>query len=363
MKSAIGLLKNTYLDWKEPIYLVHFLTFRCNARCKHCFIDFNNPKNYKNEMTLPEIRKLTKHLGGSLVNVNLTGGEPFLHPQIFEIAKAYFFNAKVKSVYITTNGAFTPAIKDFIDKFIAAKIQGNIIFSISVDNFPKEHDANRQVPGLFSNAHKTYQTIKKYHRKNISANIAITVTPYNYRNVIALYRYLKKDWGATTFTVSPWREEGIVKKIPAKTKAVIFQTYVKLADLISRDLSDNQGFPNLLQGRIMNSKNLITYKILKKTYLKPHFQTTCPAGALFGVIYPNGDIYPCEILAEQKIGNLRNYRFNFMRLWQSQRATLIRAFIQKTRCNCPYECALSVNIVSHFRYLTPLVWGVAGSFL
>ena len=66
-----------------PKYLIHFVTNRCNARCHHCFIDFDiNTSNnrYKdntkdNELSLDEIHRFTSSFKGQLNHVNLTGGE------------------------------------------------------------------------------------------------------------------------------------------------------------------------------------------------------------------------------------------------------------------------------------------------
>ena len=70
-------IKNIYFSKKSPVSLVHFLTNRCNARCSFCFIDFDDPKTFKGELTLSEIEKLTKNMSNTLLNVNFTGGEPF----------------------------------------------------------------------------------------------------------------------------------------------------------------------------------------------------------------------------------------------------------------------------------------------
>ena len=76
------VLKNIYFKRNEPISLVHFLTNRCNARCSFCFIDFENPNTFSNELTLSEINLLTQNLGKSLLNINFTGGEPFARKDI-----------------------------------------------------------------------------------------------------------------------------------------------------------------------------------------------------------------------------------------------------------------------------------------
>ena len=46
-------------------------------------------KTFTHELTLDEIDVLTKNLGKSLLNVNLTGGEPFARKDLTEIAKKY----------------------------------------------------------------------------------------------------------------------------------------------------------------------------------------------------------------------------------------------------------------------------------
>ena len=88
------VLKNVLFKKIEPVSIVHFLTNRCNARCSFCFIDFDDPNTFKNELTLNEIDKLTKSLGKSLLNVNLTGGEPFARKDITEIGEIYLKNKK-----------------------------------------------------------------------------------------------------------------------------------------------------------------------------------------------------------------------------------------------------------------------------
>ena len=46
-------------------------------------------------MTTEQIEKMTNNIGKSLQHVNLTGGEPFLRKDLFEIVSAYYNNAKV----------------------------------------------------------------------------------------------------------------------------------------------------------------------------------------------------------------------------------------------------------------------------
>ena len=111
--NLLRVINNIYFKKKEPVSLVHFITNRCNARCSFCFIDFDDPNTFKGELSLDEINKLTKNLGKSLLNVNLTGGEPFARKDIIDIAKLYIKNTTIQSIYITTNASLPNRVIDF----------------------------------------------------------------------------------------------------------------------------------------------------------------------------------------------------------------------------------------------------------
>jgi len=351
------IVLNSYVLKKEPISLIHFVTNKCNARCKHCFIDFDHPDVFKGELTLEEIEKLTKSFGKSLLNVNLTGGEPFLRRDFFEIVKMYFENAGIRSVYITTNGMFTQLTKNFLDKFIESGISGNVILSFSIDNFEEGHDENRRVKGLYHNTLKTYELVKGYNKPNILANISITVTDHNYDKVIDLYHYLKNEMGVDAFTAIAMREEGVIKKIDPEVKQNIWRAYVKLINLIKEDMLNDEigGYKKEgLQGTLLNSKNMIMYKNIADSYLEPRYISHCPAGALFGVIWANGTVHPCEVL-NKPLGNLRDYNMNFMELWKNEKTKEVKKFIKDTNCNCTFECAWAINIISNKKYIPALI--------
>lgn len=355
----MNLLKtvvNNYVTQREPFSVVHFITNRCNARCKHCFIDFKNPDTFKGELTLEEIKQLTKTFGKHLFNVNLTGGEPFIRQDIFEIAEAYFQNTTIDSIFITTNGMFTELTKNFLDKFIASGIKGKIIFSFSIDNFREAHDENRRAKGLYDNVIKTYNLVKNYNLPNIMANIAITVTNHNCDKVVELYDYLRDVEKIAAITATAMREEGVVKKIAPEDKKRIFDAYMKLTKMIHEDILSGklQGYKRGLQGIIMNSKNIIVNRIFERTYLNPQYVSHCPAGALFGVIGADGQVYPCEIL-DRPLGNVRDFDLNFMKVWNNEKTKEAKKFIKDINCHCSYECAWSINVVSNKQYIPKLI--------
>ena len=157
------VVKNILLDRKEPISLVHFVTNRCNARCSFCFIDFNDPNTFTHELTLDEIDVLTKNLGKSLLNVNLTGGEPFARKDLIEIAKKYLTNTTVQSIYVTTNASLPDRIKNFVNEITAFDNDVELTFQISIDDFPEEHNKVRKLKNLS----KDYNWVEKNNRQRL----------------------------------------------------------------------------------------------------------------------------------------------------------------------------------------------------
>ena len=100
---------------------------------------------------------------------------------------------------------------------------------------------------------------------------------------------------------------------------------------------------------VQNKSNLIEMKI-SKTYMNPQYISPCHAGGLFGIISADGLIYPCEILEDKVLGNLRENDMNFMKIWNNQNTSDAKKFIHESKCNCTYECALSYKILGNPRY-------------
>lgn len=107
------------------------ITRRCNLHCSYCYVyDLVNKKNnnMKIDLSLEKIKGLVKL--SSIDGVFLTGGEPFMHPDIREIIN-FFANAG-KKINIATNGLL---IDSEMAEFLHHK---NVTLLISIrDDFKK----------------------------------------------------------------------------------------------------------------------------------------------------------------------------------------------------------------------------------
>ena len=353
------VLSNIYFKKAEPVSIVHFLTNRCNARCSFCFIDFDNPNTFKNELTLPEIETLTKNLGKSLLNVNLTGGEPFARKDITDIAKLYIKNTTIQSIYITTNASLPDRVENFAKEIINFDKDIELTFQISIDDLPKAHDEVRKISNLFDSCIETYQRLKKIDQR-VNPIISITVSHENCENIEKIYKYLTEECKINALKCTIVRDEGVYKTPKDKRKKIL-KAYVWLTTKI-KEMTKQKQLNNYnsksIQGKLHNKKDEISWKMVKEMYLEPKYISPCHAGGLFGIVSSAGLVYPCEILEDKLLGDLRKNNMNFMQIWHNKQTSNTREFISNTNCNCTYECALTYNILGNWRYQPHLISSV-----
>jgi MoaA/NifB/PqqE/SkfB family radical SAM enzyme len=344
---------NVFFQKQQPVSLIHFITKRCNARCRHCFIDFDNPSSPDDELSTDEIVRLTKSFGELLFSVYVTGGEPFLRKDIFEIVAAYCENSPAQSINVASNGMYTDAIARFIERFRAAGFHQRLMISISIDDVQDRHDENRRVPGLYEQALASYRLIASHGDPQIVPIVAITVTPYNCENVVTHYRSLRAS-GLRSFIAILMREQGVVKTVERKQR--VLQCHAELVRLIETDQREGHtvGTGSDLLGCYVNARNQVFNRTLPDIYLERKKAVECTAGTLFGVVFPNGDVCPCEVQDRFALGNLRNHHMDFQALWQSAEARAVYRKMRDAGCACTFDGAWAINILANPAYFARL---------
>jgi len=147
------------------------ITERCNLHCPHCFVSAGDygetmPIGTIHSVVIPRLKDCR------VISVTLTGGEPFIHPDIIEIVRL-LRDANIK-VGICTNGTFVN--QDQVETL--AKI-GNVHLNVSLDGFrPESHGKFR---GDESSFVKTIETIR--HSSQYQLLQGLLVTPNNLAEV------------------------------------------------------------------------------------------------------------------------------------------------------------------------------------
>ncbi|MFC2149093.1 radical SAM protein [Candidatus Auribacterota bacterium] len=155
---------------KTPAYplncIYYYPTESCNLKCKHCWIAPNfsqksSSDTYlsqnENNLTFDELRDVIEDATTvGLNSIKITGGEPFLHPDIMKYI--HFFADKNLRISIETNGTL-------LDKAAIVDLKKlNCLTSVSLDgSAPSSHDRIRGIEGSFSKALRTIELMAKHN--------------------------------------------------------------------------------------------------------------------------------------------------------------------------------------------------------
>lgn len=153
---------------------------RCNLTCKHCYTT-STDIDFPNELSTPEIYTVMDDLKAFKVPVLiLSGGEPLLHPDIFNISR----RAKDMGFYValSTNGTKISAAN--IDEIAAINYQ---YIGVSLDGIKDTHDRFRRVQGSFDQA---LHGIHLCLGKGIKVGLRFTLTQDNAQDFPALLQLM-----------------------------------------------------------------------------------------------------------------------------------------------------------------------------
>lgn len=143
---------------------------RCNLACKHCYTT-SADIDFPGELTTEEVFGVMDDLKAFGVPVLiLSGGEPLLRPDIFEIAR----RAKSMGFYVglSSNGTLiTPANIDAIDAI------GFDYVGVSLDGLRDTHDAFRRSKGSFE---ASLAGVRLCRERGIKIGLRFTLTQDNY---------------------------------------------------------------------------------------------------------------------------------------------------------------------------------------
>lgn len=341
------------LFWKKnslPVHFIFFVTNRCNARCPHCFYWESLGKSAE-ELTLDEIDKFSRTMH-PLYHINLTGGEPFLRDDLDGIISKFYEHAGTKSFGIATNG-YSPDRIRALTKDVLSKHHGLLLkINVSIDHLRERHDQIRGYPGLFDLAVSTVKELKNLKMNNLTVSVNLTVTKDNQDDIEDIYMYIRDSICPDKILPVLIRSE---PKDP-ELKNVSPEAYNRLMKLWQKDLREGKfsGYSGGFLGGLIVARDLSMRQKNDNVLAGKEGRITCFAGVLTGVMYANGDVAPCEMLSD-RLGNIRDFNYDFRKLWLSTRAQQFSKRIRNEKCSCTHECFQSINLLFNLRSLLKLL--------
>jgi len=156
---------------------------RCNLACKHCY-SISADCDFSGELTREEVFRVMDDLKTFRVPVLiLSGGEPLLRPDIFEISA----RAKGMGFYVglSTNGAL-------IDAPLADRIRdaGYDYVGISLDGIGATHDRFRRKEGAYDAALAALRLLRD---RDVKVGVRFTMTEDNVAELPALLDLVERE--------------------------------------------------------------------------------------------------------------------------------------------------------------------------
>ncbi len=282
MSSLMEEMGVKALELGIPLSVQVDLTYRCNERCVHCYLDHED----HGEMTTAEIKHLLDEMAAAgVLFLTLSGGEIFLRKDFFEIleyARELMFAVRLKTNAILVREREAERLRELAVE--------NIQISV-YSHRPEVHDAITKVPGSLKRSIDAIRFLKSYGLKTTIANVLMMQNMQDYPGVQALAKELNVE-----FTIDP---------------------------TITPKMDGDRGILNLnierasLQ-RVFHDSSLVGDV---ETFCRPAAKAgedemeslPCSAGHTACYVSPYGDVYPC-VQFPLPTGNVRRQRF--VDIWQ-----------------------------------------------
>lgn len=296
---------------KTPFHMVWLATNVCNARCLHC--SSNSAARTPDELSFDEVLGLIDQLvEGGVVDLAISGGEPLLRRDLFEII-AYARGCGL-SIGVGSNGA------NLTERQLAQLSScGLSRFQVSLDGLAGAHDALRCWPGLFDRAIRTIELVAE---AGIRTHVCCTINRLNVDDLESFTEFVSKT----------------------QAKRINFSRFIPTGrgkdDLDLKDHEWHQVIGRCVElkkryrGRLEIVSHLAQQILVDEEVCEIPGYIGCQAGIGQGCVTANGTVWPC-VLLPIPIGNIRLRRFK--ELWISSpiiQALQSRATLEGTCGTC-----------------------------
>ncbi|HHH41414.1 MAG TPA: radical SAM protein [Chloroflexi bacterium] len=329
------------LGWPRmlPINLTLSPSPRCNSRCLTCNIWMKREE----ELTMEEWEKVLQSLGRAPYWVTISGGEPFLFPNLVPLAQAVCHYCRPAILNIPTNSLLYQRTPPMVQAIAESCPEVQIIINLSLDGVGVAHDRIRGVPGNFEKFERNYAALRELSRSlpNLTLGIHSVISTFNVDRVSVLYDYA---FGlAPDSYITEIAEERVELDTVGSGITPSLEAYSWAIDELVRRL-ERQSFRGI--ARITQAFRLEYYRLVKRFLAEETQVIPCYAGWASAQIYADGTVWPCCVRADG-MGNLREVGYDFKKVWFSPQADRIRRSIRNKECACPLANAAYTNMLMH----------------
>ena len=265
--EALGIPLNVHID----------VTYRCNERCVHCYLDHDD----KGEMTTQEIKDVIDQLADvGVFFLVFSGGEVFMRRDFLELveyARKLLFNVKIKTNGVMIHEAEAQRLRDLGVEQVQLSVYSHR---------PEVHDAITKLPGSFKRTVDSIKFLKSQGLKVALSNVLMSVNQQDERGTRALARQL-----GVSYTLDPT----VTPKIDGDTSILSLRVEPENLDELFAE-----------EELVGNTDEYCRPPApVDEDVMEGH---SCSAGHSSCYISPYGDVFPC-VQFPLPTGNVRRQKF------------------------------------------------------
>ena len=283
MTALLDTLNAKALQLGVPLNAHLDVTYRCNERCVHCYLDHDD----HGEMTLAEMQDLLNQLADAgVLFLTLSGGEVLMRMDFFDIlshARQLRFCVKIKTNGFMIRDKEADHMRDLGVQEIRISV-----YSHRAD----VHDRITKLPGSLKRSIAAIRLLKSRGLNVVIGNVLMRQNVSDYAGVKALARELGVEV-TTDPTITP-RMDGDRSLLELGIRAPQLQEVFRDTELVG-NADEFCAVPDALDNSGMND-------------------IPCSAGHTYCYISPYGDVYPC-VQFPLPCGNVREK--SFVDIWRN----------------------------------------------
>jgi SynChlorMet cassette radical SAM/SPASM protein ScmE len=200
------------------------ITSFCNLRCAYCS-HFSGPGDIKDDLPLESWLQFFAELSrGNIMNITLSGGEPFSRPDLKPIILAIIANRM--RFTILSNGTL---IDDEMAVFLASTGRCDLV-QVSIDGaIDTTHDAFRG-QGNFMQAIHGIHALQSHH---LPVSVRVTIHRRNVHELHAIAGFLLDDLELPSFSTNSASHMGLCRKNAAQTQLTVDEHSLAMETLLA----------------------------------------------------------------------------------------------------------------------------------
>lgn len=311
-----------------PHLIAWEMTRRCNLKCKHCRAAACD-MDYPNEFTTEECKKVLDNIATlAKCIVIMTGGEPMMRPDIFELAK-YGTDLGLKMVMAPCGHLLN---EESAQKLIDSGISR---ISLSIDGMDAEtHDNFRNEKGAFDAVINATKVAKKV---GLEFQVNTTISKINLHQLDKIFQ-LAVDLGAVSyhpFLLVPTgrgKEMAELEISPQEYEEVLTWVYERSLDTpIHMKATCAPHYYRIYRQKEKEAGRTVT----PQTHGMNAMSKGCMGGQSFAFISHVGKVQICGFL-EEEAGDVRKENYDFKKIWETSKLFLEMRDLDNYHGRCGY---------------------------